>query len=177
SRQDDQEMLSATALPAPTQAPNPFASVSAGNVERLDIQLEATANPSASFRRTDDGAWHMTTPTATQVISSTLTNTIRTLFGTGSRRTIAPDENPIEAYGLDNPAQTLTFAVRRDQDLVQIRLLLGNSTPADDAYYTLKVGDPRIYLISKSALDNVLNLASNPPLEPAGAAETPQPAP
>ncbi|MFW6063395.1 MAG: DUF4340 domain-containing protein [Chloroflexota bacterium] len=177
NRQNDQEMLSATVAPAPTQAPNPFAGLSASDVERLDIQVDAAEQASASFRRTDDGAWHMTTPTATQVISSTLSNTVQTLFGAGSRRTLSPDENPLENYGLDNPSRAITFAVRRDQDLLRLRLLLGNSTPADDAYYALKEGDSHIYLINKSALDNVLNLAGDPPLQPTPANTTPTPSP
>jgi hypothetical protein len=150
---------------------NPFSDATVEDVTRLDIDRDSIT---ASFAHEADGSWHMTVPTATQVMSVTLTNQVRTLISTGSRRTIAPDENPLQAYGLDEPDSEITLVVRREERQVRYQLLVGNETPTGDGYYALKQGDPRVYIMSKSLLDGIFGLAEAPPLP--DPATTPEPA-
>jgi hypothetical protein len=105
----------------------------------------------------------MTVPTSTQVISTTMANAIRGLMTTGSRRTLPPEENPLQAYGLEEPQQQVTLAVQDEGRIVRHLLSIGNETPTGDAYYVLKEGDRRVHIVAKSALDSVLDLAQSPP--------------
>lgn len=151
-----------TALPpSPASGAVLFDDITVRDVVRLDVENSAG---STSFSRRADGAWFMTVPTATMAISQTLTNNVQSLISTTGRRTLSPEENPLRVYGLDEPQATVTLAVRRDENVVRYRLLVGNQTPAGDAYYVLKEGDPRVHLMAGAALNNVLNLSGDPPL-------------
>jgi len=163
SRSDDAggEGLPTTQAPV-VESANLFEGVEIANVARLDI--EHSVDTGASFRREPDGGWFMTTPTATVVISQTVTNSVMGLINTGSRRTFAADENPLDAYGLLDPVREITVAVNRDEQIIRYRLQVGNETPAGDAYYVLKDGDRRVHLVTKSTLDGIFSLATQPPL-------------
>lgn len=149
------------------QAPVPegaslFEGVEATEIARLDVT--ASVDTLASFSRESDGSWHMTVPTPTVVISQTMTNLLTGMINTASRRTFAPDENPLSAYGLMDPVREIVMAVNRGDQVVRYRLQVGNETPAGDAYYVLKEGDGRVHLMTKSTLDQILALATSPPL-------------
>ena len=175
SRSGSNEAETPTPLPPTPVTENPFRNATVEDVTRLDIKRESLT---ASFAHEEDGSWHMTVPTATQVMSVTLTNQVRILINTGSRRTIAPEENPLQAYGLDEPDSEITLVVRREEQQVRYQLLVGNETPTGDGYYTLKQGDPRVYIMSKSLLDGIFGLAESPPLpQPAATPEAAEPYP
>lgn len=151
----------------PTAAPvvettDLFGDVEEPDVVRLDVQ--AASNREASFSREPGGNWVMTVPTSTAVITQTVTNAVTGLINTSSRRTFAPDENPLDAYGLVDPARQIIVAVEREGQIVRHLLQIGNETPAGDAYYVLKEGDRRVHLMTKTTLDNVFELATQPPL-------------
>lgn len=163
SRQPEPEDAEAPTAQAPVvESVNVFEGVSVDDVARLDLAL--TVDASASFTREADGSWYMTTPTATQVISQTMTNTVMGLLNTGSRRTFAPDENPLDAYGLADPIREIVVAVSQEERLLRYRLEVGNETPAGDAYYVLKEGDRRVHLMMKSMIDRIFGLGTDPPL-------------
>lgn len=163
SRQPEPEDAEAPTAQAPVvESVNVFEGVSVDDVARLDLAL--TIDASASFTREADGSWYMTTPTATQVISQTMTNTVMGLLNTGSRRTFAPDENPLDAYGLADPIREIVVAVSQEERLLRYRLEVGNETPAGDAYYVLKEGDRRVHLMMKSMIDRIFGLGTDPPL-------------
>lgn len=162
TRQQDEAEVEATAPAAPTAAGAVlFGNASVENVVRLDVATGTGTE--SSFRRDEDGAWAMTVPTSTQVISATMTNAVRGLISAGSRRTLPPQENPLQVYGLEQPQRRVTLAVADDGNVVRHQLSIGNETPAGDAYYVLKEGDRRVHLVARSALDNVLDLAQAPP--------------
>ena len=162
SRQDDASTAAPTALATTPDSVDLFAGVDAANVVRLDVR--PNGDTEASFTQEEDGGWFMTVPTATTVISQTVTNSLMGLINTGSRRTFTADENPLDVYGLVEPTREVVFAVRREEQLVRYRLQVGNETPAGDAYYVLKEGDQRVHLLTKSPLDSIFELATQPPL-------------
>lgn len=161
-REDDPADGQPTALAPASESVNIFEGVEADSIARLDIVADAGAE--ASFRREPDGGWFMTVPTSTVVISQTVTNSLMGFINTGSRRTFAPDENPLDAYGLVDAVREIVIAVSRGEQVVRYRLQVGNETPAGDAYYVLKEGDERVHLMTKSTVDQILELASDPPM-------------
>jgi hypothetical protein len=130
-------------------------------VARLDLRKNDEA---ASLSHESSGEWFMTVPTATQLISATVTSNVQTLLDASSRRTLSPDANPLTAYGLEEPATEITVAARRGEEIRRQTLFVGDQTPGGDAYYVRKQGDPRVHIIPTFSLDGVLDLISNPPL-------------
>lgn len=132
------------------------------SIVRLDVSF--SSGPETSFAREADGDWHMTVPTTTMVISQTVSNAVSGLINAGIQRSFAPEENPLEAYGLSEPTKQIVVAESRGEQTIRHVLQVGKETPTGDAYYVLREGDRRVHLVSKSALDTVFSLATNPPL-------------
>ncbi|MGH9184453.1 MAG: DUF4340 domain-containing protein [Acidimicrobiales bacterium] len=78
-----------------------------------------------------------------------------------SMRAFDPDE-PLEGYGLDPPAATITFT-RRTGGTGTVELRLGAENFDGTAYYVQRAGDDRIYLVPDDQLDPVLAAAAPPP--------------
>lgn len=150
-----------TPLPQPEQAELVTASID--EVNRLDVtRLEDAAK--ASFTRDETGDWFQTVPTSTAVISQTMNLQIARLATLRSNRTLPADANPLSTYGLDEPAYEIVLATTRDERTVRTTLLVGNETPAGDAYYVQKRGDPRVHIVPIGVIQNMIDLLENPPL-------------
>ncbi len=150
-----------TAQAPPSESVALFDGTTEDDFVRLDITLDAGSV--VSFNREDDGRWFMTTPTATEVLSQTVTNTLIGLINTASRRTFSAEQNQMDDYGLSDPAREIVLAVSREERVVRYRLQIGNETPAGDGYYLLKEGDRRVHILMKSIVDRIFELASAPP--------------
>lgn len=150
-----------------------FGESNAEDIVRLDI----TASPgaSASYAKSEEGAWVMTVPTATTVITQTVTSAITGLVTARTQRSFSSEDNPLNAYGLVDPPREIVVAVLRDGQTVRYRLQVGKEAPTASAYYVLKEGDARVHLLAKTTLDTLFALATNPPLPEALPAATSAP--
>lgn len=162
SRQNEAAPADATPAAATPSSVSIFDDVTEENVRRLEIT--ASRGQEASLSREAEGGWFMTVPTATAVISQTVTNSVMGLINTSSRRTFAPEENPLQVYGLEDPARRIVLVAGREGQVIRYQLDVGNETPAGDAYYVLREGDARVHLMTKSILDRIFELATDPPL-------------
>ena len=137
--------------------------VALAEVSRLEVRRARDAGDGAQVvYRQEEGSWTQTMPTTTAVLSTTVTTPLRSLLGAGSRRTLSPATNPLAAYGLDEPTATIVVAARREEATVRHTFFLGNLTPAGDAYYLQKEGDPRVHIVASFALNNLLDLLPDP---------------
>lgn len=151
----------ATPLPEPERAELVTATID--EVNRLDVaRLEDDVL--ASFSRDEAGDWFQTVPTNTAVISQTMNTQLTGLINLRSNRTLPADANPHSAYGLDDPAYQIVLATTRDERTVRTTLLVGNETPAGDAYYVQKRGDPRVHIVPIGVIQNMIDLLDNPPV-------------
>ena len=161
SRQEPAVEPLPTPLPQPEQADLVTATID--EVNRLDVtRLEDEAN--ASFMRDEAGVWFQTVPTNTEVISQTMNTQIGGMVSLRSNRTLPADANPLSTYGLDEPEYEIILATTRDERTVRTTLLVGNETPAGDAYYVQKRGDPRVHIVPIGVIQNMIDLLENPPL-------------
>jgi hypothetical protein len=130
------------------------------------IRIESKAGETVEVARNADNAWALILPAeaaadqgSVEAAASQVT-TIRVL----DRLT----DTPAEAVGLDVPEYKMvvkfTSGVER---MVEIGVL----TPTGSGYYVRKNGN-EIVIVSKSAVDSLLELLSNPPYAPT---ETPPP--
>ncbi len=79
-------------------------------------------------------------------------------------------------FGLEEPAYTITAEDGENS----YTLLVGNENPSGNRYYVLRDGDeePTVYLVTKSTLDDLINLLDEPPyVPPPTATPTPYPTP
>lgn len=70
---------------------------------------------------------------------------------------------PPSEYGLDNPRETATC---REQDGGSYTLTVGKETFDGGAYYALKDGDRRVYVISSVPIDDLDRNLKDPPVKP-----------
>jgi hypothetical protein len=157
------ELATPTGPASFTEALDLFDGVTIDEVVRLEIARSAPPDE-AHFDRDAEGAWSQTAPTATQVISATLTNQVTGLLNTRVSRSFTAENGDLAPYGLDDPQATIVLAVQDAGSVVRFELALGDLTPIGDAYYVLKPGDPRVHLMSSASLDSVLRLLDTAPL-------------
>jgi hypothetical protein len=149
---------------APTEATTTLVSgVTLEGVNRLE--LRNLAEEDADVFVQEAGVWSQTVPTQTQVISATMNSYLQGLVMLTSRRTLPTSAGEPADFGLDNPTYEITFsALDESGQSRRFVLLVGNATAADDGYYIQREGDPRVHIVNKSVLDNVLNLLATPPI-------------
>jgi hypothetical protein len=171
------------ATPVPTPAfgavAEPVALMSGGvsidDVRRLDLQRREDG-ATASFSRDDEGEWAQTTPTQTVVISYTMDSLAGSLTNLTSRRALPAGDNPLSAYGLENPAHQIDLVVEQPGGAtVRHTLLVGDDTPGGDSVYVQKQGDRRIFVVAKYLLDNIIRVMDEPPVFEPEAEEEPLP--
>lgn len=164
-----QQQAAGPAEPTPTPAlgPGTFAEtvpllpdVAIDDVQRLEVSRDAGKD--RRIYEQENGIWTQTVPTTTQVLSPTIVTPLQSLLDAGSRRTLSPDANPLEAYGLAKPGSTIVVAVRREGATARHTFFVGNLTPAGDAFYLHKAGDPRVHIVTSFPINNILELLPDP---------------
>ena len=145
--------------PPPTPQTSTLVSTSSENVQFITIENLEEATEVA-FAQDDVGEWLQTAPSETQVVSATLNTAVIGLINLRSSLTIPADANPLSAYGLDQPSHQITVSINQPEQnqSVQVRLLIGNLTPTESAYYVQKLGDARVHVLSVGIIDTLLDL-------------------
>lgn len=158
--------------PVPTSAPRPetvvlVEGVLLEQVARLELR-RAEDEAYSSFLHEPTGGWFQTQPTQTALISTTMDTPVSTLINLSSRRTLGADDNPLSAYGLDEPQYEITLAANQEEaeGTILFHFLIGDETSTGNAYYVMKDGDPRVHLVAKFTVDNLLDLLDSPPVAP-----------
>lgn len=162
-----------TPTAAPTEATT--ALVSGVTVEGVrQLELRNLAEEDAAVFVQEAGVWSQSVPTQTQVISATMNSYLQGLAMLTSRRTLPTSAGEAADFGFDSPTYEITLsAADEGGQSRRFVLLLGDTTAADDGYYVQRQGDPRIHIVNKTVLDNVLNLLATPPIP----LPTPEPTP
>lgn len=164
-----------TATPAVAVATPVTSSLISGlsieSVSRLEVNnLQEEDSAVFEHRATD---WFQTVPTQTQVMSATIDSYMQGMVILTSRRTLPSSAGEPADFGLDNPAYQIILSGRPVSETVRFTLLVGDATPADDGYYVQKQGDPRVHIVNKFVMDNLINLLESVPV----LLPTPEPTP
>ena len=129
------------------------------------IKLEANTGEVVELARNEENAWVVVEPieaAADQGSSEAAASQITTI----SILNTIPDLDPKDV-GLDVPQYELTITFAGDVERIAE---IGVLTPTESGYYALKDGE--IVIVSRSGIDTLINLLTNPPY-----AETPTPSP
>ena len=171
TREDSAEDVSAL----PTSTPPPvavrptdvplrlFDDATTTTVRRLELQ-SAGGLTTTLFVQDAEGGWQQSSPLAQDVDDGALLNFLTGLLNLTSRRTLAPDLNPLSSYGLADPWLTVAVSYERDGAIVRKTLFVGSELATSDGYYVQRAGDRRIYVVATSTLNNLTRLQTDPPL-------------
>lgn len=133
------------------------------DVRQLDV-MRAEDGVVATFTHDGLGDWQQVAPEARAVLTTTMTTQVTGLVNLTSNRVLSSSENPLSAYGLEAPVYTLELGTLTEGVTKSYRLTIGNETPTENGYYVQKPGDPRVYVVAKGTVDNMINLIEDPPL-------------
>lgn len=153
--------------------------LTAGEEDVQELQM-TDAGASLHLVRGDDQTWYIDRlggELADQARTGLAVNSLVSMVA--SR--VLTDTSALADYGLASPPMVVTVTLPEGkQEVVNI----GAKNPQGNAYYVQRKGQPKIYLIYTSVVDDVKNLVANPyPPTPTPApaaapgAQTPPPAP
>ena len=131
------------------------------------IRIESKAGDIVAVERNAENAWVLTLPdeaAADQGSVEAAAGQVSTMRISEHLPNLAP-----EAVGLDDPEFTITLGFTSGMERI---VAIGVKTPTDSGYYARSEGSD-IVIISKSAVDSLLELLTTPPY---AATETPVPA-
>lgn len=167
NQQEETAVLTDNPLPTVPATPVRTTLISTTNdgIEGLTITNLATGE-NVLFVQTTLGEWQQTEPTESAVISDTLNTAVAGLLNLTSTRTLNADENPLSAYGLDEPSHQISVLVDDEgtEQLIRVTLLVGDETAVGSSTYVQKEGDGRVHLLPAGIVENLLNLLIDPPL-------------
>lgn len=160
--------------PPPTTQPLPPTPASVTLISTLPdtiTQLTVTnliSDTTVTLVQSEPAVWQQTVPEPAEVISATVNTAVAAFVNLNSSRTLAADENPLSAYGLDAPTHQIeTLYQNDDGETVRVTLLVGAATPTGSGYYVQKSGDPRPHIVPMGLINNLTALVDTPPrLEP-----------
>ncbi len=158
-------------LPEPTKTPAPagaeerrlFDTVTLDSIQRLEISA-AQGMTRTVVAQSEPGRWQQVEPGVTELISNTVSNQVTGLVTLTSRRSFGPEDNPLSAYGLEEPAWVIQLAFTRDGQTVRQSLNVGKAIPGSAAYYVQLKGNLRVYVVGSAVIDNMIRLAESPPV-------------
>lgn len=148
-------VLVRNAQSAPAPAPREFSDTApAENPDRVRlfentqdeiraIRVERSDAEPLAIVRTDEGAFRPDYEFDVAFLDSSVNRIVSQSQSLSSRRLIGEVENLAE-FGLDTPQATIS--VERTDGTSQI-LLIGNQTPAQDAFYVARPNDPLVYTV------------------------------
>ena len=171
NRAEEQEAAEATTPPIPTTAPRTrvIPEADAGSVP-IRLELSNTDEDGNLIERVfavdETGFWAQTVPTYTQLISGSIVSQANGMLNISSRLVLQGDDNPVSAYGLDNPASTIVVVADHNGRSVRYTFLIGNQIVGGTGYYLQREGDSRVYVVDLTAVDSALSLLSLIPVLP-----------
>jgi len=118
----------------------------------FQVDIKKQGQPEVALEKAD-GTWKLTQPNQLGAAQDAVTSMLSTLSSLDSERLIEDKASDLSAFGLKNP--TLEVDVTAGGNKVH-KLLIGDETPAGNAYYVTVAGDPRVFTIAnynKSSID------------------------
>lgn len=126
-------------------------------ISQLDIK---TISGTTSLKL-DKGNWKQTAPTALDLDSSVISDTMSQLKSLKGVTFIPADKaTDLKTFGLDNPSLTLTINAGASGTKT---LQFGAANPATKNYYVKLDGDGRVWTVSSSFVDTITGWLKTPP--------------
>lgn len=168
---EEEGAAEATVPPIPTTAPRTRVIPESETVltpVRLELSgIDEDGNvQERAFEPDDTGVWAQVVPTYTQLISGSIVSQANGMLNISSRLVLQADENPLSAYGLEEPAYTIAVEAEREGETVRYVFLVGEQIVGGTGYYLQLIGDPRVYVVDLTAVQSAVGLLANIPVPP-----------
>jgi hypothetical protein len=144
-----------TDVKASADAPVNILSLNQVDIIRLTIHHKDL--PQLDLSRNGSGVWQITVPKALAADQETVSGVLSTLSSLRAERLIEDKASDLATYGLSVPPLDIQCTLKDNKTQ---KLLVGDQTPAGNAYYAMLMGDPRVFTITsfnKTSLDKTAN--------------------
>jgi hypothetical protein len=138
-----------SATPSP-DTPARILSLNQSDISSLDILHKD--QPAVDLSKDGSGNWQITAPKTLPADQDAVSSLISSASFLDSQRVVDDKPSDLAQYGLASPALELDIKLK---DNKTDKLLIGDQTPAGDAYYTMVSGDPRLFTLSSSYKTNL----------------------
>lgn len=168
---EEEGAAEATTPPIPTTAPRTRV-VPESETTLIPVRLELTGSDEdgnvqeRTFEPDDTGLWVQVVPTYTQLISGSIVSQVNGMLNISSRLVLQADENPLSAYGLEEPAYIIAVEAEREGETVRYVFLIGEQIVGGTGYYLQLMGDPRVYVVDLTAVQSAVGLLTSIPVPP-----------
>ncbi len=143
---------------ATSSAPTSLLTVSLPAISGITVR-DVVSGTTVSATRDVSGTWWLAQPAGQPADPASLSSMAQQLSNIYVQRTLTPTGS-LADYGLVTP--TLTVEVTTAEGATSFGV--GDETPSKGAYYVQKSGDPHVYLVDTSLVDNLKQFAGKPPV-------------
>jgi hypothetical protein len=141
----------------------------------IGLRITDTDENSVAVQRAEDGSWSLVQPEGEQADQDRIDSLVSQAESLRVVSTL--DTQPeLTAIGLEPPQYRLSITLADGQQQVAE---IGSTTPTDSGYYA-RLGGGDLQVVSKSGLDSLVGMLTDPPIAPTptpetSSTETPQP--
>jgi hypothetical protein len=136
-------------------------------IQRIDVTARAGT---AAFERAEPFGWKFA-DSGDQADLSRVSSVVNRLAKLRSSSKVSDTVGDLSPYGLAPPVDTALLTLK---DGTQHRVVIGNKTPNDAAYYAMVEGKPRLHTINTLLVGDIEKLVVDPPVpSPTPATATP----
>ena len=128
---------------APPEATPKILSLTQTDINALSLQR--SGQPPVELSKDQTGVWQITSPKPLAADQESVSTILSTLSSLNSEKLLEEKTSDLGPYGLASPA--LEVGVTLKDNKTQ-KLLIGDETPAGNAYYVALAGDPRLFTLA-----------------------------
>ena len=149
---------------SPSATPTPTAEIKLLDLNPDEVTgLQIGDAISRTVARKDNNIWQMDEPTKEEADSTRLNNLVAQFAKLKATRALTETPTNLAPFGLLTGTLTLTLQLKDNRSEV---IRFGQSTLSGATVYTQRAGDPKVYLVSTTALADASRLLSAPPKKP-----------
>lgn len=138
-----------SSTPSP-DTPARILSLTQSDIASIDILHKD--QPPVDLSKDSSGNWQITAPKPLPADQDAVSSLISSASFLDSQRVVDDKATDLAQYGLATPEAELDIKLKNNKTQ---KLLIGDQTPAGDAYYTMVSGDPRLFTLSSSYKTNL----------------------
>lgn len=127
------------------------------DVQRIDVTAPAGT---AAFERADPFGWKFAA-SGDQADLSRVSSVVNRLAKLRSSSKVTDNAGDLKPFGLAPPVDTALLTLK---DGTQHRVIIGNKTPNDAAYYAMVEGRTRLHTINTLLVGDIEKLVADPPV-------------
>jgi len=132
-----------TTVTASLKAAPKILSIPQGDI--VQVKIERKGEEPVVLKKNEAGTWEITAPSVMSADQGAVSSLLSTVSGLDSDRLVEEKETNLGPYGLTSPDLEVEATLKDKQTK---KLLIGDKTPAGNAYFAALAGDPRLFTVA-----------------------------